>query len=248
MTWGLKYRGSHSSTRGLTIANIEGRDTLPVIDSKTAAAGTKHGTYYFGYRLEEKRIIVTISLFRDSLANFRSAIRDLAAWLDPRNGPGELIFDDEPDKKYFAVVTGNTDFEGIFAKRTAEIEFLCSDPFAYSITESSATISNDSSTIYNPGTAEAFPIITVDFLASATELKIEKSTNEFIRIVRDFVAGDEVVINCQVGTITYNGISSLITALDINSNFFSLNPGDTTLTVTPKRVSAISLVYVRRWL
>ncbi|MCM3241590.1 phage tail family protein [Cytobacillus oceanisediminis] len=248
MAWGFTYNGIHSTEKGLRIANIAGRDTLPDIESRTAQTTSKHGVHYFGYRFQERRIRVEIALYGSSLPNFRSKIRDLAAWLNPNNGPSELIFDDEPDKKYYSVVTENTDFEGIFAKRVAEIEFLCPDPFAYSITESSATISNGSATIKNTGTAEAFPIITVDFSASATEIKIEKNSNEFIRIVRNFVAGDEVVIDCQVGTITYNGTTSLITALDIYSDFFSLDPGDTTLTFTPAGVSAVSLVYVRRWL
>ncbi|WP_368298394.1 distal tail protein Dit [Cytobacillus firmus] len=248
MSWGFSFKGIHSASKGIRITNIQGRDTLPEIESLTAQTPSKNGVHYFGYRFMERRITVEINLFGASHSEYRTKIRDLAAWLNPNNGPQELIFDDETDKKYYAVITENTDFEGIFAKRVAEIEFLCSDPFAYSITESSATISNDSATINNPGTAEAFPIITVDFSASATELKIEKNSNEFLRIVRNFVAGDEVVIDCQVGTIIYNGTTNLMTALDINSDFFSLNPGDTTLTVKPAGVSAVSLVYVRRWL
>lgn len=248
MSWGFSFNGIHSTSKGIRITNIQGRDTLPEIESRTAQAPSKNGVHYFGYRFMERRITVEINLFGASLFDFRTKIRDLASWLNPKNGPQELIFDDETDKKYYAVVTENTDFEGIFAKRVAEIEFLCPDPFAYSITESSATISNDSATINNTGTAEAFPINLVDFSASATELKIEKNPNEFIRIVRNFVAGDEVVIDCQVGTVTYNGATNLMTALDINSDFFSLDPGDTTLTVTPAGVSAVSLVYVRRWL
>ncbi|WP_256816525.1 distal tail protein Dit [Cytobacillus sp. Bac17] len=248
MSWGFSFNGTHSTSKGIRITNIQGRDTLPEIESRTAQAPSKNGVHYFGYRFMERRITVEINLFGTSLFDYRNKIRDLAVWLNPNNGPQELIFDDETDKKYYAVVTENTDFEGIFAKQVAEIEFLCPDPFAYSITESSATNSNDFATINNTGTAEAFPIITVDFSATATELKIEKNSNEFLRIVRNFVAGDEVVIDCQVGTITYNGTTNLITALDINSDFFSLDPGDTTLTVTPAGVSTVSLVYVRRWL
>lgn len=248
MSWGFSFNGIHSTSKGIRISNIQGRDTLPEIESRTTQAPSKNGVHYFGYRFMERRITVEINLFGASLSEYRTKIRDLAVWLNPNNGPQELIFDDETDKKYYAVVTENTDFEGIFAKRVAEIEFLCPDPFAYSIIESSATISNDFATINNTGTAEAFPIITVDFSASATELKIGKNSNEFLRIVRNFVAGDEVVIDFQVGTITYNGTTNLMTALDINSDFFSLDPGDTTLTVTPAGVSAVSLVYVRRWL
>ncbi|MGM0775442.1 MAG: distal tail protein Dit [Bacillota bacterium] len=248
MSWGFFFKGIHSTSKEIRILNIQGRDTLPDIESRTVQTASKHGVHYFGYRFQERRIRVRMTLNGSSLSNFRSKIRDIATWLNPHDGPQELIFDDEPDKKYYAVATDNSDFEGMCVKRVAEIEFLCPDPFAYSITESSATISNDSATINNTGTAEAFPIIRVDFSASATELKIEKNSKEFLRIVRNFVAGDEVVIDCQVGTITYNGSTNLITALDINSDFFSLDPGDTTLTVKPAGVSAVSLVYVRRWL
>ncbi|USK43530.1 distal tail protein Dit [Cytobacillus oceanisediminis] len=161
MDWGLTYRGVHSSEKGLRFTNISGRDTLPDIESRTSQTASKHGVHYFGYRFQERRIRAEIALYGSSLSNFRSKIRDIAAWLNPYDGPGELIFDDEPDKKYFAVITDNTDFEGMFIKRVAEIEFLCPDPFAYAISETVATISGNSLNINNDGTAETFPVIEI---------------------------------------------------------------------------------------
>lgn len=182
MAWGLTYRGVHSSEKGLRFTNISGRDTLPDIESRTSQTASKHGVHYFGYRFQERRIRAEIALHGSSLSNFRSKIRDIAAWLNPHEGPGELIFDDEPDKKYFAVITDNTDFEGMFIKRVAEIEFLCPDPFAYAISETTATISGNSLTINNDGTAETFPVIeiTADGTAGPDNLegKIQGSTVE----------------------------------------------------------------------
>lgn len=167
MEWGLTYRGVHSSEKGLRFTNISGRDTLPDIESRTAQTASKHGLHYYGYRFQERRIRAEITLYGSSLSNFRSKIRDIAAWLNPYDGPGELIFDDEPDKKYYAVITDNTDFEGMFIKRVAEIEFLCPDPFAYAISETVATISGNSLNINNDGTAETFPVIEITADGSA---------------------------------------------------------------------------------
>ncbi|MCM3705312.1 phage tail family protein [Cytobacillus firmus] len=182
MDWGFTYRGIHSSEKGLRIANISGRDTLPDIESRTAQTASKHGLHYYGYRFQERRIRAEITLYGSSLSNFRSKIREIAAWLNPYDGPGELIFDDEPDKKYYAVITENTDFEGMFIKRVAEIEFLCPDPFAYAISETAASISGNSLTIDNDGTAETFPVIEITADGSAGpdnfEGKIAGSTVE----------------------------------------------------------------------
>ncbi|MBU8768706.1 distal tail protein Dit [Cytobacillus oceanisediminis] len=161
MSWGFSYNGIHSTSKGFRISNIQGRDTLPDIESRTAQTPSKSGVHYFGSRFMERRITVEINLFGSSLSEYRTKIRDLAAWLNPYNGPQELIFDDETDKKYYAVVTENTDFEGIFAKRVAEIEFLCPDPFAYAISETDATFTNNAVKINNNGTAETFPIIEI---------------------------------------------------------------------------------------
>lgn len=248
MAWGLSFGGTHSTTKGLKFSNIAGRGILPEIDSKTILLPSKHGLHYFGYRFQEKRITATMRLLKGSLSDFRTSARDLAAWLDPRNGPKELIFDDEPDKKYFAVVTGNTDFEGLFIKKVAEIEFLCPDPFAYSTTENSSVFSDDAATVINTGTEETFPIFTINFSASASEIKISKDADTYIRIKRNFVANDEVQINCEEGTIVLSGVTNLIPSLDIESEFFSLDPGTSNLTISPAGVAAARLVYVRRWI
>lgn len=224
MDRGLTYRGIHSSEKGLRIANISGRDILPDIESRTSQTASKHGLHYFGYRFNERRIRVRIALYGSSLSNFRSQLRDLAGWLNPHDGPGVLILDDEPDKKYYAVITDNTDFEGLFIKRVAEIEFLCPDPFAYAIAETSATITANSLTIDNDGTAETFPVIeiTADGTAGpdnfAGKVSGETLDNPHVYGRRTNSAlGDPTVSGnwYEPPTVNYNNISLLNNSSDV---------------------------------
>ena len=60
----------------------------------------------------------------------RKLEEDLASWLITKE-PKELIFDDEPDRVYYALVQGDVPIEDIVRFGRGEISFICLDPYKY---------------------------------------------------------------------------------------------------------------------
>lgn len=100
---------------------------------------------------------------------------DLAAWL-VHDEPKPLIFDDEPNRVYYAVVDGSLDVEKIVNYGRGTITFLCPDPYKYGPEKS---VTADS--FYVDGTVEAEPIVDVTLNQDVTYVAI--SDGEQMNIV-----------------------------------------------------------------
>lgn len=81
---------------------------------------------------------------------------DLAAWLIT-DEPCELIFDDEPDRIYFAMVDGSLDLDEIIKFGTGTITFICPDSYKYGPLHR-GVFESEVASITNSGTTETYPI------------------------------------------------------------------------------------------
>ncbi|MDQ0201671.1 distal tail protein Dit [Neobacillus ginsengisoli] len=66
------------------------------------------------------------------MADLQKIKEDLAKWLIT-DQPKELIFDDEPDRVYYAVVDGSLDLDEIVNKGRGVFNFICPDSYKYSV-------------------------------------------------------------------------------------------------------------------
>jgi predicted phage tail component-like protein len=80
---------------------------------------------------------------------------DLAKWL-VTDEVKELIFDNEPDRTYFAVVDGELDLDEFLEHGTGTITFACPDSYKY--TPERTVLLNESTLLNNQGSAEALPV------------------------------------------------------------------------------------------
>ena len=182
---------------------------------------------------------------KNSLADLRTATRAISAWLTTEERK-LLIFDDEPDKYYMAKVDGAIDLEQIVSSGQFDVTFRC-EPYAYAVTGKTADFAADAATIVNAGTVNCYPVFTVTFTATATEFKVIKGT-EYVRVVKSFIIGDVLIIDCTKGTVKLNG-TTIMTYLDWqNSIFFGLSHGSNALTATPTSKTTVSTAYLERWL
>lgn len=147
---------------GYRTVQVEGREALSP-DVVTHDIGIRDGSQLKSKRYPERIIVVTYQLMAHSNEEFREAYNKLASILDVENA--ELIFNDEQDKFFIgtpcvigAVTPGTNAVIG-------KIEFLCTDPFKYSVIEYEATPNiEDSSVLINyNGTYKAFPTLETDF-------------------------------------------------------------------------------------
>lgn len=109
-----------------------------------------------------KTIVVTGIVMNDDLVPLR---RSLAAAIDT-DEPQQLIFGDEPDKYYLAIVDSQPTFTEGFRSGTISISFVCPDGgIAHSVATKTADNINDDTlsdtiTVHNGGTYPSEPIIT----------------------------------------------------------------------------------------
>lgn len=246
VAWGFTYKGIHSSTKGLEIVDIKGRTIMPGVNSKNFTVPSMHGQHYFGFRYDKRELDVTVLLNSTSINTFRDSNRDLAIWLNPLAGLSDLIFDDEPTKKYKAVVTNTQDWNQTKAWGTSEIRFICPDPFAYSTTPRTQTSSSGSFVVNNGGAVEVAPKFTFTLTSSAAQLKVAIGTL-YVNLITSFAISDVVIVDCETGLITKNG-TDIRNTMDILSDFPSLQPGNNTVTLTPSTGKSTTVDFTERWI
>lgn len=101
----------------------------------------------------------------------RKLEEDLSAWLITEKA-AELIFDDEPDRVYYAVIDGSLNIEDIARFGKGTITFICPDPYKYKLSTSPYTFLSDHESIINNGTVDAYPVFTATVKAPITNLDI----------------------------------------------------------------------------
>ncbi|WP_018130718.1 distal tail protein Dit [Effusibacillus pohliae] len=238
------YRGISSASKGIDILNLK-RDLFPTITARLMTVSSRSGAYYFGSRMDPREIEVEILLQGSSLTDFRNKVRDLASWLQPDGGVADLSFDDEPDKVYRAVVSGDSEFEQIRAFGKGKLVFLCPDPFAYSTTQEIQNLFMN--IVTRVGSAPSFPMFDITFKVSASEFKVlHAESGKYVRVVRSFAANDRLQIDCDKRQVTLNG-ATIMNALDITSQFFPLLAGNNTIEVPPSATADVICTYTPRW-
>ncbi|WDL96411.1 distal tail protein Dit [Alicyclobacillus sp. ALC3] len=253
--YGFSYNGQHSSAFGI-YAKKTTQSITPALLAQATSVPRRPGEWYFRTDIAERWIPVDIAYIASDLASFRPDTRAIAAWLSPVNGLQPLIFDNEPDKTYYAVMddgmgtgagTQATDIAQIATLGTGKIIFRCSDPFAYAQSQSSAAFINDIASPSIQGTYETYPVITLSLTGAATSIKITHSSGAFALVNYSFAAGDTLTVDCTRALVTINGATNM-QALDITSDFPALTPGGNTLTVSPAGVSTGSVAWTERYL
>lgn len=132
----------------------------PFSNNEEKQAGIDGG-WDFGIEYEPK--IITVDHY--VLANTKQARKDLerkmAGFLNPRRGKRTIVFDDEPDKCYFGRLSEQFKLDELmnnFSDFT--LNFICYDPFTYSVQEYERTIQTEG-TIDHLGEHVAQPILIV---------------------------------------------------------------------------------------
>jgi predicted phage tail component-like protein len=135
------YRGLRSENFDVKVLNIA-RSILPPVDVKTLDIPGRAGSFFV--RNEFGALQITVDLFlnkQDTLEEIQQVTRRLANFLDPSLGLGELVFDDEPNIKYQAIVFDTTELEQTVTFRTGSVVFLI--PFPFGVSENMREFSVD---------------------------------------------------------------------------------------------------------
>lgn len=173
-TYGFNYKGKHSGRDfdlWLVASPIDfmvaSRDAL---EERPWAAGQ----YDYGAVLSSRTIECNLVLRATSETDLRNKRRAIAAWLSPTKGLGELWFDTEPERYYYARRFGDdVNLNQIVRQGEFTVSFVAPDPYAYKRDEAPlfATTAGTYS-IENVGTVESAPLIAFTGTNSGGKLSI----------------------------------------------------------------------------
>jgi predicted phage tail component-like protein len=145
----------------------------------------KAGAYLEGTDIQPRILDIPILINTKSLKDLQTVKEDLAAWL-VTDEPKELIFDDEPDRVYYAIVDGTLAIDEIVRVGVGIINFICPDPYKYGPVEKLTPVLTDSDTpivLHNSGTVDTPPKFDVTLKASTSHLDII-GDDDYMRIGR----------------------------------------------------------------
>ena len=196
----ISYSGRTGTQEGIALVRDIRRDILPSVRHRTMSLGG-HGVHYFGRWYNERTIEVEVVLVGDTPAALRESVRRVAAWLNSEI-PRRLIFTDEPDKYYMAIVTEQTMLEQTITDGNVTLRFLCPDPFAYAVTPDIVTLTASPLSHSQRGTAPADPLLRLQGTCTTAQqisIAIEAQVVTYRGVL---AANDWLEIDCAEKTIT----------------------------------------------
>ena len=107
------------------------RPLYPGARARTLSIPDRDGVYYFGKDAREQDISFRLTLKSTSATARRSAIRQIAGWLDT-DDVAILKVTDEPDLRYYAVLESPVNIDEFADLGITDIRFLIPDGCAYS--------------------------------------------------------------------------------------------------------------------
>lgn len=114
------------------------------------------GAYLESTEVEPILIPVNIRIEHTPDMDLHKVKEDLAEWLITKSEV-ELIFDDEPDRIYFAAVDGGLNLKEFVDTGRGSFNFLCPDPYKYGPLKM-AILPAETVSIENKGTADTYPL------------------------------------------------------------------------------------------
>ncbi|RKN53518.1 distal tail protein Dit [Bacillus sp. S66] len=128
-----------------------------------------------------RKIIVPVSLFYESMEEAEKLKEEIANWLIT-DRPQELIFDDEKDRTYLAVIDESFDPQQLVNLGEGVLTFICEMPYKLGPTRTVEFQANERglvANIQNKGSLESNPIIEIEVTKPATFLDVWNGDNYF---------------------------------------------------------------------
>lgn len=158
------------------------RPTWAPIKRELLKVPHRPGGYLLNTTTEERRIDVPFVIKAKNQSDLQKIKEDLADWLIT-DQPCELIFDDEPDRTYLAILDGTLDLAEFVYKGKGTLTFICPMPYKLGAEQ---TIEIDElnwgADINNAGTVDTDMLVEIEVDRPSTFLDIWKNDKEYFRI------------------------------------------------------------------
>ncbi|MGA4464189.1 distal tail protein Dit [Bacillus bombysepticus] len=152
------------------------RPSWAPVKRKLVRVPHRAGALFLNTETEERRIDVPLVIkAKKDMADLQKVKEDLADWLYTEQ-PAELIFDDELDRTYLALIDGSVDLDEIVNRGRGVITFVCPMPYklgkqnTHTFTQNWPT--EITTSFFNQGNVEAPPIIEIEAKKPSTFLDV----------------------------------------------------------------------------
>ena len=226
----------------------------------TTTVPGKYGVADFGADLDAREIRVECGILpKKNFGELVLALDDIALWLDPTDGLGELILDDVPDRYFLARIDEKVDCERLLRSAGQfSLKFFCPDPFGYAIHDEIFSIDAEGThgIRREKGNVESNPIYRIKgVLEPSVSNYISITTNgqEFKVLNATLSEGETLVVDTdrltayvedEDGVIVRNGLPYLQ-----ELNFPSLFVGNNSISVSAKNgiFTSLDIQAKSRW-
>lgn len=173
----MDYNSGWGQTRELEITDVKGRPggVLNSINEKV--------------REIETTILIDATYNAQTLEELSD---DFVAWLTT-DEPKPLIFDREPDKIYYAILSSRIDLDRFVSFGKVTVNFICIDPYKYASKGSKNTAISDQISIVNSGNTSTPFTIEARALNPSSYFMIANGNNEYFMVGDDDI--DKTVVN-----------------------------------------------------
>lgn len=139
------------------------RSVLPSVTNFSKEIPGIDGEYFTGTKYGTRKITLSCAILSKDKEDYMDTVKNIAFILDTKT-PSKLIIGDDEDIYYYAKISGETNLEKTKNMGTFEIEFVCFDPYGYSVEEDVFEADEDKVvSIENSGTTNANPTVSVVF-------------------------------------------------------------------------------------
>lgn len=196
---------------------------------------------FYKRQLKSYTIEADVRLIKSSRTNLKEVVESIRSVLYTKE-PAKIQLRDEPSRYNIGICSADS-IEYFLRTGFSTLEFYCFEPFLFSDTEKKANVGNSEITVENKGLHDAEPVITVTG-ATGNNIRIDNvTTGEYILLLHNFVANDQIVFDCKKEEVKINNTERL-KLLDYRSDFFVLKKGSNKLKCS--NGSAI-IKYRERW-
>lgn len=166
---------------------------------------SQDGGHLTGIKYPTRSIALEVVIACDSAEDLRKRLEEINEVLAVTK-PAPLIFDDEPDRTYYAVSESVSEGYEKHGWHVTTINFICPEPFKHGGQQINKYTT--SAVLVNQGAIFARPIIQLVFTKAQIDFKISRNSEDF-KLIRNFVAGDRVTIDCTNQSVKLNGESAM---------------------------------------
>lgn len=246
MPSGYTFGGRHVHEFEAEMTGMPDIPLTPPFENMSEDQAGIDGGWDFGVRYKPKVISVDHYIWTNDKNQTSAIAREMAGHYNPRLGSRPLIFDDEPDKMYFARLSEQLSLEEKFqAFNEFSLEFICYDPFTYSVQEFTEVI-NGSGVITHDGTHVSKPILIVEHAGGSATVTntTPDGVTQTVTFASNTTAG-QYTIDMKQGTVK-RGTSGGDKYID-NLEWFEMPKGDNTIAHSGN-ITSVTVKYRHTWL